>query len=460
MASPSNPLRLADLLRLAGSAYTRRNEKPLGAWPSVRRLTLLLAIVLLISAVGTRVSPAQDSLDIVAVVDDAPISKIDLLVRLQLVLQSMGLKDSPQIRARLAPEVLRSLIDDMLKKTEAQRQGITATKAEVQRALAQIAAANNMSVEQFNKAIEQNPLVEQAFAEEAASQIAWEKLIRNKLAPTVNVTSQDIDEEMRRVKESFDKPQYEVAEIFISADQADQDAAARQSAERLMDQLRQGAEFGRLAQQFSQTPTAAKGGLIGWIRPDQVDQEIADVLLKMKPGEINGPIRSTGGYFILQLRDIRQGGAAKANPDDTIVSLKQIFLPVDSTAPKDKIEEVLRKVNLVRTQVKNCNDMDRIGRDYMPPDSIDLGRSTVGELPEELKPFGRDLPVDQVSPPVQVETGIGIFMICDRQVAQTGMPTRDQVTRSLIALRIDQLARGYLRDLRRAAVIDIRNAAL
>jgi len=432
----------------------------LGALPSVRRLSLLLALVVLFSALGTRVSPAQDSLDIVAVVDDEAISKIDLLVRLQLVLQSMGLKDSPQIRARLAPEVLRSLIDDKLKKTEAQRQGITASKAEVQRALAQIAAANNMSVEQFNKAIEQNPLVEQAFADEAGSQIAWEKLIHNKLAPTVNVTSQDIDEEMRRVKDSFDKPQYLVAEIFISADQADQDAAARQSTERLMDQLRQGAEFGRLAQQFSQTPTAAKGGLIGWIRPDQVDQEISDVLLKMKPGEINGPIRSTGGYYILQLRDIRQGGAVKANTDDTIVSLKQIFLPVDSTAPKDKIEEVQRKINLVRTQVKNCNDMDRIGRDYMPPESIDLGRSTVGELPEELKPFGRDLPVNEVSPPIQVETGIGVFMICDRQVAQTGMPTRDQVARSLIALRLDQLARGYLRDLRRAAVIDIRNAAL
>jgi peptidyl-prolyl cis-trans isomerase SurA len=77
-----------------------------------------------------------------------------------------------------------------------------------------------------------------------------------------------------------------------------------------------------------------------------------------------------------------------------------------------------------------------------------------------LKSFGRDLPVNEVSPPIQVETGIGVFMICDRQVAQTGMPTRDQVARSLIALRLDQLARGYLRDLRRAAIIDIRNAAL
>jgi peptidyl-prolyl cis-trans isomerase SurA len=330
----------------------------------------------------------------------------------------------------------------------------------VQRVLAQLAAANNMSVEQFNKAIERSPLVAQAFTDEATAQIAWEKLVRNKLGPTVNVTPQDVDDEMRRVKESFDKPQYELAEIFISVDQPDQDAAARQSAQRLIDQLHQGVEFGRLAQQFSQSTSAAKGGLIGWVRPDQMDQEIADVLVRMKPGDISDPVRSAGGYYILQLRDVRQGGQAQPNPDDTIVDLKQIFIAVQSTAPKDKIEDAMRKINLVRTQVRNCADMDRIGRDYMQPDAIDLGKSTVGELPEELKPLARDLPVDQVSAPIQVDTGIGLFMICERQVPQQGMPTRDQVTRMLVGMRLDQLARGYLRDLRRAAVIDIRNATL
>jgi len=426
----------------------------------VRRLRLFATALLLAAAFGARVAPAQDSLDIVAVVDDEPISKIDLLVRLQLVLQSTGLKDSPQLRARLAPEVLRSLIDDKLKTEEAKRQGVTASRVEVQRVLAQLAAANNMSIEQFNKAIERSPLVAQAFSDEATAQIAWEKLVRNKLGPTVNVTPQDVDDEMRRVKESFDKPQYELAEIFVSVDQPDQDAAARQSAQRLIDQLHQGVEFGRLAQQFSQSTTAAKGGLVGWVRPDQMDQEIADVLVRMKPGDISDPVRSAGGYYILQLRDIRQGGQVQPNPDDTIVDLKQIFIAVQSTAPKDKIEDAMRKINLVRTQVKNCADMDRIGRDYMQPDAIDLGKSTVGELPEELKPLARDLPVDQVSAPIQVDTGIGLFMICERQVPQQGMPTRDQVTRMLIGMRLDQLARGYLRDLRRAAVIDIRNATL
>jgi peptidyl-prolyl cis-trans isomerase SurA len=426
----------------------------------VRRLGHVFMALLLATAGGASTAPAQDTLQIVAVVNDQAISKIDLLVRLQLVIQATGLKDSPQLRARLAPEILRALIDERLKKAEAQRLGITATRAEVEHALEQIAAANNMSVAQFNRAVERDPLVAQAFTDEAAAQIAWDKLVRTKLGPTITVTQQDVDEEFRRIKESFDKPQYQVAEIFIAVDQSDQDAAARQSAERLMDQLRQGGDFSRLAQQFSQATTAPQGGSIGWMRPDQMDESIAAALGRMKPGDVDGPIRSTGGYYILQLRDVRAGGQTTVSPDDAVVSLKQIFIGVPSDSSKEKTDEAMRKIQLVRSQVKNCADMDRIGRDYMPADAIDLGKSKIAELPDALKEIGRNEPVGQVSDPVQVETGVGVFMICQRQVAQGGVPTRDQVARALVSMRLDQLARGYLRDLRRAAVIDVRNAAL
>jgi peptidyl-prolyl cis-trans isomerase SurA len=82
-------------------------------------------------------------------------------------------------------------------------------------------------------------------------------------------------------------------------------------------------------------------------------------------------------------------------------------------------------------------------------------------LPDELKEIGRTQPVGQPSPPIQVDTGIGIFMVCSRTVPpDASVPSREVINRSLFAQRLDQLSRGYLRDLRRAAVIDIRNAAL
>ncbi len=423
-----------------------------------RPLLFVFALMAGLAAVipGSR---AQDSLQIIAVVNDDAISKIDLLVRIQLIIHSTGLKDTPEVRARLAPQVLRALIDERLKRGEAQRLGITATRAEVERALTVMAQQNGMSLDQFNAAVRQDPLVAQAFSDEAIASIAWDKLVKAKLGPEVNVTQQDVDDELRRVTENLGKPEYELAEIFLAVDQPEQDAAVRQSADRLMDQLRQGGDFERLAVQFSQSRSAARGGLIGWVRPDQLDEDLANALTAMKPGQFDGPIRSTGGYFILQLRRTRPTG--KSDPDDTVVSLKQIFVSAPATLPKNQIDAAMAKVVALRQRVTDCDTMSKVGAEVMPADAIELGKSTIADLPDELKEIGRSLPIGQVSAPIQVDTGIGIFMVCSRKVpADAAVPSREVVNRSLIAQRLDTLSRGYLRDLRRAAVIDIRNAAL
>jgi peptidyl-prolyl cis-trans isomerase SurA len=420
---------------------------------------LFIALALAAGLIGLAPAPrAQDSLEIVAVVNDDAISKIDLLVRLQLVIQATGLKDTPEVRMRLAPQVLRAIIDERLKRGEALRQGIKTNQSEVERALTQLAQQNGMTIDQFNQVVRQDPLVAQAFTDQAIASIAWNKLVTARLGPTVSVTQQDVDEELRRVSESLGKPEYEIGEIFLAVDQPDQDAAVRQSADRLMEQLRQGGDFERLASQFSQSRSATRGGLVGWARPDQLDEELANAIVTMKPGQFDGPIRSTGGYYILQVRRIRPTG--KSDPDDAVVSLKQIFIPAPATLPKAEIDAALVKVQAIRARVVDCGSMQKVGSEFMPPKAIDLGKSTIAELPDELKDIGRSLPIGQISAPIQVDTGIGIFMVCTRQQPDDKVPSREAVNRSLIAQRLDELARGYLRDLRRAAVIDIRNAAL
>lgn len=419
---------------------------------------LLLSAVLGAAASRAPASYAQDSLDIVAVVNDAAITKIDLLVRLQLVIRTSGLPDTPEARARLAPQVLRALIDEKLKRQAVDSAGISASREEVVRALTRFAAANGMTIDQFNAAVEQDPLVAEAFTDEAIANIGWEKLIGEKLGPTVNITQQDVDEEMRRIQDARGKPEYLAAEIFIGVDQPQQDAQARQSADRLMEQLRAGADFSKLARDFSQSTTASNGGLVGWVRPDQVDDELASALADMKPGQITGPIRATGGYYLVQLQQIRAGGTV--SPDEAVVSLKQVFITAPANELKAQRDAAMQKILALRTRLKSCADMDQVGGEFMPPNTIDLGSATVANLPTPLRDIGRTLPVGQVSQPIEVDTGVGVFMICDRKLPSDPMPTRDQVARNLLTARLELLARGYLRDLRRSAVIDIRNAAL
>jgi peptidyl-prolyl cis-trans isomerase SurA len=93
--------------------------------------------------------PARAALEqrIVAVVNDEVISAQDLNDRLQLVTLTSGIPDNEQARARLAPQVLRSLIEEALQLQEAERLEITVEDAEIERALANIAERNQMTVE-------------------------------------------------------------------------------------------------------------------------------------------------------------------------------------------------------------------------------------------------------------------------------------------------------------------------
>ena len=423
------------------------------------RRGLVCVLLLLFTVLDMPAPRAQDSLDIVAVVNDAAITKVDLLVRLQLVIRSSGLQDTPETRARLAPQVLRALIDERLKTQAVQSAGISASRDEVVRALTRFAQANGMTIDQFNQAVEQDPLVAEAFTDEAVANIGWQKLIGQKLGPTVNVTEQDVDEELHRIQESRGKPEYEVAEIFLGVDQPQQDAAAKESADRLMDQLRAGTDFSKLARDFSQSTTASNGGLVGWVRPDQMDDELASAVVNMKPGQVSGPIRATGGYYLVELQQIRAAGTI--DPDQAVVSLKQVFITAPANQSKADRDAAMQKIMGLRASLKSCADMDSVGGTFMPANTVDLGTSTVANLPAPLRDLGRSLPVGQLSPPIQVDTGVGVFMVCDRKLPSGDpMPTREEVARSLLNARLDQLARGYLRDLRRAAVIDIRNAAL
>jgi len=178
----------------------------------------------------------------------------------------------------------------------------------------------------------------------------------------------------------------------------------------------------------------------------------------MKPGQITGPIRATGGYYLVQLQQIRAGGTV--SPDEAVVSLKQVFITAPANESKAQRDAAMQKILALRTRLKSCADMDQVGGEFMPPNTIDLGSATVANLPTPLRDIGRTLPVGQVSQPIEVDTGVGVFMICDRKLPSDPMPTRDQVARNLLTARLELLARGYLRDLRRSAVIDIRNAAL
>ena len=106
-----------------------------------RLAPLLLALLPLILLPAGRAS-GQESIGIAAVVNNEAISIPDLVARIDVAIVASRLRASEDLRRQLAPQVLRSLVDERLKVQEAERLGVTVSDAEMANA--------RRSVEQLN----------------------------------------------------------------------------------------------------------------------------------------------------------------------------------------------------------------------------------------------------------------------------------------------------------------------
>jgi peptidyl-prolyl cis-trans isomerase SurA len=100
--------------------------------------------------------------------------------------------------------------------------------------------------------------------------------------------------------------------------------------------------------------------------------------------------------------------------------------------------------------------MNRIAAERQTPASGDLGWIRIGDMPPEFAQALADLPVGQVSAPLQGPAGVHLVMVCDRRGAVQSAPQRDEIAERLENEQVDRLARRYLRDLRKQAFVDIR----
>jgi len=267
---------------------------------------LLLPAVLLLTAIALRPAAAQDTLRIIALVNDDVITAFDLGVRTEMVIARSGVQDTPETRQRLRPQVLRALIDDRLRQQAADKEGVAVPQDRIDERMSQLAQNNDMSLDQFREALRHNNLDPNWLEDQIRTEIAWGMLVNRKFRSSIIITDADIDAAERRLREDAGKTEYRLAEIFLSVDDPNDTETVRESADRLIEQLKKGVDFGEIARQFSQAATASKGGLLGWVAPGDLPPEIASAVPTLQPDTIAGPIRSEGGFHILKLLDQRR----------------------------------------------------------------------------------------------------------------------------------------------------------
>jgi len=231
-------------------------------WSRGIRLAFAISIGLL-AAWPVNSALTQEALGIAAVVNDEVVSAYDLEQRVALIVSSTGVDGSGEAGKRLREQVLRTLIDEKLQMQEAKRLEIVADPKEVDETLSGIAEQNRMTTDQLRETLERSGVSIDSLLTQIRAEIAWSDLVRKKFLSRISPGDEQVDEVLARMEANAGRPEFLVAEIFLSVESPDDDEEVRRSAMRLVEQLQQGAAFNAVARQFSQAATAATGGDLG-----------------------------------------------------------------------------------------------------------------------------------------------------------------------------------------------------
>lgn len=403
---------------------------------------------------SSELAHAQRIQRIAATVNEDIVSEYDLQARMRVVIVSSGLQQTPELQKRLSQQVLRSLVDERLQLQEAKKRNVRVSKRDIGRAIATIEKQNKIPPGSFDDFLKSNGVPRDALMTQIRAQITWQKLVARTLLPRVTVGEDEIDETLKRLKERKGQIEYRVSEILLPVDQPEQEGDIRRTVQRLLEELRKGAKFAAIARQFSQTASASVGGDLGWIQEATMTTELQQIVSRMKEGEIAGPIRTLAGMQIFRLTKKRKILSGPAS--DTIVDLQQILLPLRNGMPNDDIKTQMNLAQILSDTVSDCGDHRRAASEAKSMGSAKLGKVRLGNLSKIVRVAVEKLPVGKASPPVRLKNGVAIFMVCNRKEPGGGLPSRKQIADRMRQERVGVLARRYLRDLRAAAIVDLR----
>lgn len=387
-----------------------------------------------------------------AVVNGAIITGTDVDHRLALIITANGGKVAPEERERLRVQVLRNLIDEMLQIQEAAANDIRVDPAEVQQSYERVASNFRQSPDQFDAYLRQQGSSAASIKRQIEGELAWSRLLRRNVQPFVNVGEDEVRGVVERLNAAKGSDEFRIGEIYLSATPENAPQIA-ENARNIIEQIKQGGSFAAYARQFSEASTAAVGGDLGWVRPAQLPDELAQAATGMEVGQIAGPIQVPGGFSLLYVMDKRK--VLTADPRDALLSLKQLSIAFPAGITRDEASQRAAAFAAATRGVQGCGTANDLGA-KIGADVVDNDNVQVRDLPPQLQDMLLNLQIGEVTPPFgSVEDGVRVLVLCGRDDPQAaGTPSFEQIMAQMEDERVNKRARIYLRDLRRDAIID------
>ena len=421
-------------------------------------------VCFLISSIN--IAEGKQLLDkVVAVVNNGVItsSELDAQVELskkQIMAQKLQMPDESVLRK----QVLQHLIDVDLQMQVAKQHGLTVDNTELNEAIERIATTHHITLTQLREEITKQGMSWQEYRNNIRKEMLLSSLQQKAVGKDIIVTNEQVEHYLKTANNINNADlTYHLQNIVIPLNEeptTEQVAKARTSAEKLLVKIKKGEDFNRLAIEESSGEVALEGGDLGERHLAELPELFAKEVVKMKVGQVVGPLRAGNGFQLIKLISI---GGDNNHHVITQTHVRHILLKPDaSMIPAESVKQI----NNIYQQIKSGKDFALMAKQYSldSASSIkggDLGWVRPGELVPEFEKTMNSLPLHKVSRPVRTQFGWHLIeVIARKQVDDSEGFKKQQVRQFLHQRKFAEAVQNWQQHLRTDACINTMDKEL
>jgi len=423
------------------------------------------AITLALLLAGLPAVQAQNSQGadfIVALVNSEPITNAELQAQIKQVSeQRTQQRQSVPPVGELRSAVLERMINDRAQLQVARDMGLRVDATTVDQAEANIAAQNQIDLEQFQKVLEDRGVTRTAFRAQLADQILLKRLQEREVESRVRVTDKEVENALAARQAANADPlsqEINLAHLLVRLPEkpsAAQVAQGLAKAQQLQARLRAGESFDSLVTEQSDA-SRESGGQLGLRRADRYPPIFVDVTKGLAVGQISEPVRSDAGYHLIKVLDRRAGSLVQ-----TITQTRARHILLRLT-PQLTQTQALAQLTLLRQRIMLGSTSfeaaaREVSQDGSAPQGGDLGWSSPGMFVPEFEEALDRLKLQEIGMPLVSRFGVHLVQVLERRsVELTPLQLREAVRAELRAKRTEEAYQTWERDIRSRAFVEIR----
>jgi peptidyl-prolyl cis-trans isomerase SurA len=404
-----------------------------------------------------------DLLDrVVAIVNDGVVLNSDLDAQVEIVsarLRQQKLDPPPQNVLR--QQVLERLVLQEIQLQRANHAGVKVSDEMLNAALEDVAKRNGITLTQLPEALKQQGVDYAEYRDEIRKEMMLQLLRQRDVLQHISVTPREIDQFLdKQSKAPSERNEYNVSHILIAVGQeaspAQQDAAAKRAQE-VYERAKSGEDFAKLAVAYSNSQTALDGGALGWRKGSELPTFLADIIARLKPGEVSEPLRTPTGYHIIRLNEVRGGSAATV---ENQVHVRHILMKTNELADDATVRG---KLEALRERILKGENFAAVAQvTSQDPGSAaeggDLGWAGPGTFAPEFEQAIATLKDDEISEPFRTQFGWHIVqMLGHRRFDNGDEIKRRQAAEAIRASKADEETELWLRRMRDEAYVEYKS---